>query len=320
MKNTCFVSVIVPTRGLRPSLTYCIMSLLNQSYHSYEIIVVDNSPLHTLKKTWSHTKIRCIHEKREGAAYARNTGIRRAKGIIIAFLDDDCAAHKDWIKHIVKAFAQHGSHVALKGNNINALPQNIIASTEYYCDELFFRSAYSTRKRITYSAWIDTKNCAISRNILQTHRLRFRPFLVFEDLEFSYQLRKRNIPIVYCPQIQVKHAGRASLFSHIIRSLRIGYDYAYLKQLLLSYPQTSNFSRVEIDILRGSKRSTYQIQRLIHSLTDSQNIWYRTKMYILIHATIHSIQLAYHLCRTYLRLALYLHAIHGPGQDSGDVP
>ena len=39
-----------------------------------------------------------------GLGYARNTGVRNAKGDIIAFTDDDCIVDPLWLKEILAGF------------------------------------------------------------------------------------------------------------------------------------------------------------------------------------------------------------------------
>lgn len=93
-------SVIIPTYKGANYLPRAIDSVLMQDYCDFEIIVVDdNSPdssgrLETEKvmKRYisSHGNVHYIkHEKNKNGSAARNTGLRSARGDVIAFLDDD---------------------------------------------------------------------------------------------------------------------------------------------------------------------------------------------------------------------------------------
>jgi glycosyltransferase involved in cell wall biosynthesis len=87
------VSVIIPTRNRAELLRKSIHSVLQQTYHNYEIIVVDDASAdHTLSTLESFNDGRIIylhHETSKGGSVARNTGICHARGEYIAFLDDD---------------------------------------------------------------------------------------------------------------------------------------------------------------------------------------------------------------------------------------
>lgn len=92
-KNNFTVSVIIPTYNRAHLLGRSIRSIMNQTYQNFEIIVVDDgSTDNTDELIFSlvNEKIRYIrHEKNKGAAAARNTGIKAAKGDYIAFQDSD---------------------------------------------------------------------------------------------------------------------------------------------------------------------------------------------------------------------------------------
>lgn len=93
------VSVIIPTYKSRGGLQKSIESVLAQTYHNLEIIIIDdNNPnteerIHTekqMRKYTSNPKIIYLqHEVNKNGSAARNTGIYHSTGDYIAFLDDD---------------------------------------------------------------------------------------------------------------------------------------------------------------------------------------------------------------------------------------
>lgn len=98
-KQEELVSVIIPTYKRAMYLKRAINSVLAQSYKNIEIIVVDdNEPdsiyrkdnENMLKEFIEENKVIYIkHPKNMNGAAARNTGIKKAKGKYITFLDDD---------------------------------------------------------------------------------------------------------------------------------------------------------------------------------------------------------------------------------------
>ena len=50
------------------------------------------------------SSVRYITEERIGASVARNTGVRKSNGSIIAFVDDDEAVHRDWLSWLTHCF------------------------------------------------------------------------------------------------------------------------------------------------------------------------------------------------------------------------
>lgn len=96
------VSVVVPTYKRPTNLHTAITSVLEQDYPDYEILIIndngDGSPYNaetdavvdSLKLRDPMGRIRYIkHTQNRNGAAARNTGILRARGEFISFLDDD---------------------------------------------------------------------------------------------------------------------------------------------------------------------------------------------------------------------------------------
>lgn len=95
MRHSPRITVIIPTYNRASIVPRAIDSVLAQTYTDYEIIVVDDASTDEtgiLLVNKYNNKISCIRkEKNEGLAAARNTGIRAARGVYTAFLDDDDA-------------------------------------------------------------------------------------------------------------------------------------------------------------------------------------------------------------------------------------
>jgi glycosyltransferase involved in cell wall biosynthesis len=85
------ISVVIPTYNRLALVTRAIDSVCAQTYQDFEILLIDDGsiePIHTLADSYSQLQI-IRHETRQGAAAARNTGIRAAKCEYVAFLDSD---------------------------------------------------------------------------------------------------------------------------------------------------------------------------------------------------------------------------------------
>jgi glycosyltransferase involved in cell wall biosynthesis len=90
--STPKVSVVLPTYNRANLIGRSLRSVLDQTYHDFEIIVVDDSTDDTeeIVKSFEDERIRYIkRDIRKGAGAARNTGIKSARGKYIAFQDSD---------------------------------------------------------------------------------------------------------------------------------------------------------------------------------------------------------------------------------------
>jgi glycosyltransferase involved in cell wall biosynthesis len=105
-------SIIICTYNRSKLLKETIQSIQDQDFprDQYEIIVVDNNSSDDTEKvvkdlaSSSQVRIEYVFEGRQGLSHARNAGIRKAGGEIVAFTDDDAEADKSWLRELVAAF------------------------------------------------------------------------------------------------------------------------------------------------------------------------------------------------------------------------
>ncbi len=84
------VSVVIPSYNRACLLKEAIDSVLAQDFVDFEIIVVDDgSTDDTPEILDSYTSIRVVRQAHRGVSAARNAGIARTTGQLIAFLDSD---------------------------------------------------------------------------------------------------------------------------------------------------------------------------------------------------------------------------------------
>lgn len=87
------VSVIIPSYNYARFLPGAIESVLDQTFQDFELIVVDDgSTDETADVVRPYTEnhgLKYIRQENRGPSSARNTGIRNARGKLVAFLDPD---------------------------------------------------------------------------------------------------------------------------------------------------------------------------------------------------------------------------------------
>ena len=87
------VSVIIPTHNRAEFLATAIRSVLKQTFKDFELLVIDDASSDTTAQvvaSFRDPRIHYIrHDRNQGGAAARNTGIANSNGEYIAFLDDD---------------------------------------------------------------------------------------------------------------------------------------------------------------------------------------------------------------------------------------
>ncbi len=85
------VTVIIPTYNRAWCLPEAIDAVLAQTYRDYELIVVDDGSTDETASilTGYDDKIRRIRQANRGVSAARNLGVQKSRGALIAFLDSD---------------------------------------------------------------------------------------------------------------------------------------------------------------------------------------------------------------------------------------
>lgn len=100
MKNENIkISVIVPVYNENSKyLDDCVFSICNQSYKNLEIVLVDDGSSDSCSENCdvygkADQRIKVIHKENGGSQSARRTGIEKATGEYVAFVDSD-----DWVE------------------------------------------------------------------------------------------------------------------------------------------------------------------------------------------------------------------------------
>jgi glycosyltransferase involved in cell wall biosynthesis len=107
--STELVTVVVATYNYGRFVTEAIDSVLAQTYRDVEIVVVDDgSTDDTQARLIAYSgHIRYLYQANQNVAAARNTGIRAARGSLIAFLDADDLWHPQKLELQVRYLTQH---------------------------------------------------------------------------------------------------------------------------------------------------------------------------------------------------------------------
>ena len=110
MNQNPLISVVIPAFNREKTISYCLNSVLAQTYEKIEVIVVDDCSTDNtvaVAKSYTDPRVRCIVlEKKSGAQAARNRGIREAAGDWIAFQDSDDEWMPEKIEKQVEVLSQ----------------------------------------------------------------------------------------------------------------------------------------------------------------------------------------------------------------------
>lgn len=168
------ISAVVCTHNRATLLRQALESLVCQTLDRarYEIIVVDNcstddtpSVVDQFNLSEPRCSLRSVYEPMLGLGYARNTGWHCAKGVYVAFMDDDAKADPRWLEGVVETFESGVPTPIAVGGPI--LPFYVSPKPAWYKDEYEVRSWGSAPRRLTPGESFSGSNMIFAREVLE---------------------------------------------------------------------------------------------------------------------------------------------------------
>lgn len=105
--NSTIVSIIIPVYNCEKYIARCLNSLINQTYSNIEIILVNdgsNDKSEDIIKEFAKNdnRIKLYNQTNQGVSAARNTGLDKATGKYIMFVDADDYIELDMVEILIK--------------------------------------------------------------------------------------------------------------------------------------------------------------------------------------------------------------------------
>ncbi|AHJ27814.1 hormogonium polysaccharide biosynthesis glycosyltransferase HpsN [Nodularia spumigena CS-584] len=246
MNNWPFISVIIPTYGREETLQDSIIDVLNQDYPNFEVLVVDQSPTHQpgvqayLEKISAAAKIQWFRLDWASLPGARNYGVRRAKGEIILFIDDDVKITPEFLAAHAKNYVQNPDIGAVAGRvfdrgklsdsggelQIEYLPPEAMdPGIAWYHIDL----VHTIKPQQVLTA----RGCNMSfrREIFTKYKLhfdeRFGGSAVREESDFCLRIRQTGYKIWYDPEACLIHLGEETGGCHDISMRSLKYQLTF---------------------------------------------------------------------------------------------
>jgi GT2 family glycosyltransferase len=232
---------------------------------------VDNAPCTSatadlIRQCRGHpAQVHYVREDRPGLPWARNCGLRRARGEIVAYTDDDALADPHWLSEIAQAFLATDNVVCVTGL---ALPAELETQAQAWFeqfggfnkgrgfDRLIFNMTTHRRQDPLYPYLAGQfgagVNMAFTASALRALGGFDPAFVKGQDIELYFRIIAAGYTLVYEPAALVHHFHRR--------------DYASLRTQLLNYGTafTAFLSKCLTD---DPKRLFYLLGRLPSALS-----------------------------------------------------
>jgi glycosyltransferase involved in cell wall biosynthesis len=112
------VSVVVPAYNGEKCLGKCLKSILEQTWQSLEVLVVDDGSTDRTGEIAEEaarrdSRVRVIHQRNQGVACARNAALPHCRGTYVRFVDCDDLLPKDSVEILVRKAEENDSDLVL---------------------------------------------------------------------------------------------------------------------------------------------------------------------------------------------------------------
>jgi glycosyltransferase involved in cell wall biosynthesis len=221
MEDYPLVSLVIPVWNSPDLIAKCLAAIGEQTYpcDRFEVLVIDNGSTDTTADVIRSFPIaKLISEPAAGSYCARNRGLGEARGEYVAFTDADCVPDPTWLSEAVKAAHRHPTAGVLAGRVelFRAGPGGSEACEKY--ESLF--SGFNQARNVAKGFCI-TANWMSRRELLE----RFGGFNATlkssADSEFARRIGAAGHPIVYVPDMVVKHPARGRLGEQATKCRRV---------------------------------------------------------------------------------------------------
>jgi O-antigen biosynthesis protein len=95
----------------------CLEGLARQDYPDYEVIVIDDGSTDETARIADEFDVALFSTPNQGLSAARNEALARARGEIIAYIDDDAWPDPDWLRYLAWVYLTTG-HAGVGGPNL----------------------------------------------------------------------------------------------------------------------------------------------------------------------------------------------------------
>lgn len=237
-QETPFVSLVIPVYADPGGLEITLESAVNQQYNSYEVIVsLTPSSGETLTVAEEYASkhpglVQIVEVNERGRARARNAGIDKASGDIIAFIDADIQMKPHWLESATSD---------MKTMEADYLACNVCSSSTM--DDVGFVEKYDQALSIPVRHYVENYHFAPTAALLLTRELIedvgvFDPELTSgEDREFGNRVHEEGYNLDVSDS-EVYHPPRKRVSEQIQKAIRIGIG---MEQLRHRYPGRYSF-------------------------------------------------------------------------------
>lgn len=219
------VSIVIPVMNRADELRRCLTSLKQLSYpqEKLQIIVVDDGSSDGSTGVAGEFGALVLPSGGvgRGPAAARNVGAASARGEILAFIDSDCSASRQWLDDLIPAF--NDPAMAAVGGQVDGMcSESAVDRYEAVMSSLSIGSRERIGNSGTDTFYLPSCNLLVRRSAFRSAGGFDDSMHVGEDVDLTWRLRDRRWSICYLPAGNILHEHRSTVRSFMSRRFDYG--------------------------------------------------------------------------------------------------
>jgi len=207
------ITVIVPCYKVEKYLPSCVDSIIRQTYHHLEIILIDDGSPDKCGEICDNysridSRISVIHKSNGGLSDARNAAIDLAKGEYITFVDSDDTITEYYVSELFRLVQKYNCKVAVCQWQIYREGCPLVIKQQKH-KEICYQTAQDAVTAMFYQEEFDNAACVKLYHKSLFNEIRFPKGLLFEDDYTVYQLLFKTDKVAYSNRIIYHYLLRA---------------------------------------------------------------------------------------------------------------
>lgn len=239
------VSIIIPIYNVEKYLSKCLDSVLNQTFNSIEIILVndgstDNSEsiINKYKKEYPHLVV--LNKNNGGLSSARNAGLKYATGEYVLFIDSDDYINKQMVEILYNKAKRDNVDVVISKYTLNYESNNRLEIFKVNYDErLIINNEKALEMFMLGEVTGHACNKLIKRELLEKNNISFPEGMLYEDAPTTFQILLSSEKISFVNESFYFYVQREGSITKAIK-LKTVEDQIKILDIVSEYLKSSN--------------------------------------------------------------------------------
>ncbi len=207
------LSIIIPVYNRPEEIQELLNSLILQTNTDFEVIIVEDGSESTcesiVRAFEDRLKIHYVYQKNTGPAFARNYGMKLAKGNYFIFFDSDCVIPPNYIQEVYEELQSYYVDAFGGADTAHDSFTDLQKAINYSMTSIFTTGGIRGKKQAIGQFQPRSFNMGVSKEVYQKTG-GFGRIFPGEDPDFTLRIWKAGFQTRFFPKAYVYHKRRLS--------------------------------------------------------------------------------------------------------------